>query len=118
MSVLFEPYELCGIQLRNRFVRSATMENMALENGHPLPQLFETYRELAEGGVGMVNTSAIFPEAGWNPGHPLKPMILDSDKVIPLFAKLVEGVHRAGARITAQLAPPPAAPAMAVPVCS
>lgn len=106
MSVLFEPYELCGIQLRNRFVRSATMENLARQNGHPLSQLFEMYRELAEGGVGMVNTSAIFPDAGWNPGHPLKPMIMGSDDDISLFAKLAKVVHRAGARITAQLAPP------------
>ena len=121
MSVLFEPYELCGIELRNRFVRSATMENMALANGHPMPELFVAYSELAQGGVGMINTSAIFPDAGWNPGHPLKPLIMESDDVLPLFGKLTKGVHRAGARITAQLAPPfcfngePIAPSAASP---
>jgi 2,4-dienoyl-CoA reductase-like NADH-dependent reductase (Old Yellow Enzyme family) len=82
------------------------MENMGLENGNPSPQLFAMYGQLAEGGVGMINTSAIFPDAGWIPSLPITPLIMGSDDVIPLFKKLTDVVHRAGARITAQLAPP------------
>lgn len=106
MSILFEPYELCGMELRNRFVRSATMENKALEDGRPGPMLFETYGELAEGGAGMINTSATFPDARWSPGGAMKPLIMGSDDVIPDFRKLTDAVHRSGARITVQLAPP------------
>ena len=32
---LFEPMNLKGIQLKNRFVRSATMEGMATIDGYP-----------------------------------------------------------------------------------
>ncbi len=106
MSILFEPYELCGIKLRNRFVRSATMENMALENGCPDPLLFDMYGELAEGGVGMINTSATFADPGWSAGPPMKPCIFDTDDKIPHFRKLTDAVHSAGAKITVQLAPP------------
>ncbi len=106
MSMLFEPYELCGIKLRNRFVRSATMENMALEDGRPGPLLFDMYGELAEGGVGMINTSATFPDAGWKPGPGMKGLVLGSEDVVPDFRKLTDAVHQRGARITAQLAPP------------
>jgi 2,4-dienoyl-CoA reductase-like NADH-dependent reductase (Old Yellow Enzyme family) len=106
MSLLFEPFELCGMELRNRFVRSATMENMSLKDGRPDPLLFEMYGELAEGGVGMINTSATFPDAGWSPGPPMKPLIIENDDAIPDFRRLTDAVHSRGARITVQLAPP------------
>ena len=106
MSILFEPYELCGLELRNRFVRSATMENMAMEDGSPGPMLFDRYRSFAEGGVGMINTSATFADKGWCPGPPMCPLIMANDDAIPDFRKLTDTVHRAGAKITAQLAPP------------
>lgn len=106
MSALFEPYELCGIKLRNRFVRSATMENRPTDKGRPSPELFEMYGELANGGVGMINTSATFADPGWIHGPPMKPLIMGSDDAIPYFKKLTDAVHQAGAAITVQLAPP------------
>jgi 2,4-dienoyl-CoA reductase-like NADH-dependent reductase (Old Yellow Enzyme family) len=106
MSIVLEPYELSGLKLRNRFVRSATMENMAMDDGSPGPMLFETYSALAEGGVGMINTSALFVDHGWCPGAPRHPLIMANDDAIPSFRKLTDTVKRAGAKITAQLAPP------------
>jgi 2,4-dienoyl-CoA reductase-like NADH-dependent reductase (Old Yellow Enzyme family) len=49
MDLLFQPYEFCGIQLKNRFVRSANMENLATLEKLPSEDLYRLYEELARG---------------------------------------------------------------------
>lgn len=56
MSKLFTPTRIGSLTLKNRFVRSATWENMATEDGHMTDKLYGIYRELAEGGVGLIAT--------------------------------------------------------------
>lgn len=51
MSALFTPARLGDLVVPNRFVRSATAERMADENGRPRDVLSELYRALAEGGA-------------------------------------------------------------------
>ena len=57
MSILFEPSEINGMKLANRFVRSATWEGMAAEDGTCTPKLTELMVQLAAGEVGMIITS-------------------------------------------------------------
>ncbi|MGD9076666.1 MAG: NADH:flavin oxidoreductase, partial [Desulfobacteraceae bacterium] len=57
MSKLFEATEINGMQLANRFVRSATYEAMAKEDGGCSPRLVAFMNQLAEGGVGLIITS-------------------------------------------------------------
>jgi len=57
VSNLFQATEINGMQLANRFVRSATWEGMATEKGECTPRLIEIYRRLAEGEVGLIITS-------------------------------------------------------------
>ena len=52
MSKLFEPGEINGMVLVNRFVRSATWEAMATDDGACTPQLVDLMAGLAKGGVG------------------------------------------------------------------
>ena len=54
MSKLFEQSALRGMQLANRFVRSATWEGMAADDGAVTPKLLETMNALAKGGVGLI----------------------------------------------------------------
>ena len=56
MSSLFESTEINGMRLANRFVRSATWEGMAAEDGAVTPKLTQTLLTLAEGGVGLIIT--------------------------------------------------------------
>ncbi len=49
MSKLFEPGEINGMPLQNRFVRSATWEAMADENGAATPELINLLVKLARG---------------------------------------------------------------------
>ena len=54
MSKLFEKTVVNGMELANRFVRSATWEGMAAENGAVTPRLNDCMQKLAEGGVGLI----------------------------------------------------------------
>ena len=56
MKHIFEPVQLGNLCLKNRLVRSATMENAAITDGIITPALKETYEELARGGVGLIIT--------------------------------------------------------------
>ena len=75
VSPLFQRTAINGMELSNRFVRSATWEGMATDDGAVTPKLIDTMVALAKGGVGMIITSHsyVVPEgqAGpWQlPGH-------------------------------------------------
>jgi 2,4-dienoyl-CoA reductase-like NADH-dependent reductase (Old Yellow Enzyme family) len=102
-SILFKPFELAGIRLDNRFVRSATMENLAAEDRTPSSNLISLYEDLAQGGVGLIITSAVRADRTWDPHAGGKGLCLDRDDLIPSFKEMVERVHQAGSRIAVQL---------------
>jgi 2,4-dienoyl-CoA reductase-like NADH-dependent reductase (Old Yellow Enzyme family) len=54
MSLLFEPFKVGNLQIKNRFVHSATCESMATERGEVTDDLVERYRRLARGEVGLI----------------------------------------------------------------
>ncbi len=48
------------IEIKNRFVRSATGEGMATKEGYVTDRLIELYKSLAEGGAGLIITGNAF----------------------------------------------------------
>lgn len=103
---LFEPASLAGMELRNRFVRSATAEAMAEDQGRPTRQLAELYTSLAEGGVGLIITSGanIEPWANLPASIGVKaPLSIYDDDFIGPWEPIVEAVHEAGAKIAMQI---------------
>lgn len=54
MSALFEPIDLKNIKIKNRFVRSATYNGFADNNGYISDDQVKLYSDLAEGGVGLI----------------------------------------------------------------
>ncbi len=101
MSVLFEPVNLKGLTLRNRFVRSATYDGCAERNGHVSQKQLEMFGELARGGVGLIITGITFV----HPSGQISPFqnSLSSDECIPGFRALSKTVHDGGAKIAVQL---------------
>jgi 2,4-dienoyl-CoA reductase-like NADH-dependent reductase (Old Yellow Enzyme family) len=97
---LFSPHKIGNVLIKNRFVRSATAENMA-EEGHPSDQLIDLYIELAKGGVGLIITGgiAVDPSSTFS----RKGTSLHKDAFISSHRKLVDSIHDYDTKIAAQL---------------
>lgn len=102
MSKLFEAGEINGMQLSNRFVRSATWEGLAGDDGACTPKLTEMMAALAGAGVGLIISSHAYvsPEGQASPWQ----LGVYSDELIPGYEKMTAAVHAAGGRIVMQLA--------------
>ena len=57
---LFDTSSLGGVVLKNRFVRSATWEGMAYDDGSCSPSLIDLISELAKGEVALIISSHAF----------------------------------------------------------
>lgn len=101
MSKLFESSEINGMQLSNRFVRSATWEGLAADNGACTPAFKEFYLQLARGGVGLIITSHTFVRSDGQ-GTP-RQLGLHTDELIPGLQDLTRAVHEFKSRIAVEL---------------
>lgn len=102
MSILFESTKISTMKLANRFVRSATWEGMAADDGSVTPKLTKTMVDLAKGGVGLIISSHAFilseGQAGpWQLG-------IHKDELVDGLKTMTDAVHDAGGKIVAQLA--------------
>jgi 2,4-dienoyl-CoA reductase-like NADH-dependent reductase (Old Yellow Enzyme family) len=100
MPGLFEPLKINRMTIKNRFVRSATMDNMGF-NAEVTEAQLNLYRDLARGEIGLIISSGIFPSLeGWaGPGQ----LGAHSDAMIPSLRKITSVVHENGGQIIAQL---------------
>ena len=101
MSTLFETTEINGMKLANRFVRSATWEGMATENGECTPRLVEVYRRLAEGQVGLIITSHAYVRRDGQAGN--LQLGIHEDRLKGGLKQMVDAVHGAKGNIVVQL---------------
>lgn len=102
MSKLFENSEINGMQLSNRFVRSATWEGLAADNGACTPKLIDMMADLAQGGVGLIISSHAYvsPEGQAGPWQ----LGIYRDEFVPGFESMTQAVHDKGGKIVMQLA--------------
>ncbi len=102
MSRLFETTVINGMKIDNRFVRSATWEGMAADDGGVTPKLEETYAALAAGGAGMIITSHAYIRKDGQATP--KQIGIYKNELIPGLYSLTYAVHERGGRVVAQLA--------------
>jgi 2,4-dienoyl-CoA reductase-like NADH-dependent reductase (Old Yellow Enzyme family) len=102
MSILFQPATMAGLNLRNRFVRSATWEAMATPAGEVTARLVETIAALARGGVGLIISSHAYvsPEGQAGP----RQIGAHTDAMIPGLKRMAAAAHEHGAKMVLQLA--------------
>jgi 2,4-dienoyl-CoA reductase-like NADH-dependent reductase (Old Yellow Enzyme family) len=100
MPNLFDPLTINKLVIKNRFVRSATMDTLA-DQGKVTDDLLALYRELVEGEIGLIITGGIYVRKDGQivPGE----LAADTDETIPSLKKLTDAVHQAGGKIAAQL---------------
>ena len=103
MSDLFKPVDFCGMKLRNRIVRSATMENLATADHLPSPDLLELYEQMAMGQIGLIITSSVRPDRKWDLNPQGKNLCIDRDDMIAAFKGLSRRVHAQGGHVAVQL---------------
>lgn len=102
MSGVFEAGVINGMELPNRFVRSATWEGMATDKGAVTPKLIETMTALARGGVGLIISSHAYvrPEGQASPWQ----LGVYADDLIDGLTAMTTAIHDCGGKIVLQLA--------------
>ncbi len=97
---LFKSANIDILQLKNRFIRSATWEGMC-KHGFVSEKLIKLYTSLAENEIGLIITgySHVMENANSNYGQ----MAIYDDKFVPYLKTLTEKVHDFGAKICIQL---------------
>ena len=101
MSTLFQATTINGMKLANRFMRSATWEGMAADDGSCTPGLKELYVRLAQGGVGLIITSHTYVRRD-GMGSP-RQLGLSDDTFIPGLREMTDAVHRHNGRVAVEL---------------
>ena len=101
MSILFEPYKIGRLTLKNRFIKSSTLESMAGPDGEVTPDMLEFYEAVARGGAACIFLGHAFV-------HPLgkaspKMTGLYDDRLIPGFRSLADVIHRHDCFVFAQI---------------
>jgi len=100
--MLFEPINIAGIEVPNRFVRSATHEWMAESDGTPTSRIGDLYEELARNEVGLIITGYAYVNPKGKSDH-LQQGIYD-DRFIQSYKKIVARVHQHSSKIVIQIA--------------
>ncbi|MBC8413637.1 MAG: NADH:flavin oxidoreductase [Nitrospira sp.] len=102
MEKIFEISKINNLELQNRFVRSATWEGMADEQGFCTDKLSRTMVNLAKGGVGLIITGHLYVQQVGQ-ASPFQLAIYE-DKFIDELKAMTDEVHYAGGKIIAQIA--------------
>lgn len=99
---IFSPFEIKGMEIRNRIMRSATAERMADDlTGIPRESYYQHYEQLARGGVGLIITGHMYVHRAGK-CHP-EMTAIDHDDSIPHLARVADMVHSHGAKIIPQI---------------
>lgn len=102
LQLLFEATRIQSLELKNRFVRSATWSGIADEKGRITDRALELYSNLATGGVGLIITGFqyVMPNS-----MAIKYQVGNySEELLDGLRRWVQSIHARGARVMAQLA--------------
>lgn len=101
ISKVFEKSNIGGIEVNNRFVRSAAGSGVATLDGNVTNNVIEWYTEVAQGQIGLIITEMM---TVWDDGNfPEKYLRIDDDSYIDGLRKITYVVHSNDAKIIAQI---------------
>ncbi len=101
MSVLFEPFCIGSLEVKNRFVRSATYEGRGDGSGGVTEKALAHYRTLGRGGIGTIITGVMYVRQDGK-GAP-SALGIDRDELIPGLRRLADAMKTDGSRAVFQL---------------
>lgn len=97
-----EPFRLGRLPLTNRLAVAPMTRVSAEPDGTPTEEMADYYREFAEGGFGLVIAEGTYTDATHSQGYLCQPGLVTEAHVVGWRAA-VDGVHRAGVPVIAQL---------------
>jgi 2,4-dienoyl-CoA reductase-like NADH-dependent reductase (Old Yellow Enzyme family) len=98
---LFKPYRIGALEIRNRFVRSATTSAWSDANGVVNDDIIRLYEGLAKGGVGLIIKGHLYVDPRGKAHNGMAG--IHDDVVVPKLKELTDAVHRHGGAILAQI---------------
>jgi 2,4-dienoyl-CoA reductase-like NADH-dependent reductase (Old Yellow Enzyme family) len=101
MNILFQPEKIKNLQIKNRFVRSATYDGMAQTSGEVSPSQIKLISDLAQGGAGLIIHAITYVHPSGQISSFMNSLV--ADEFIPGMKKLTDAAHRHGAKIAIQL---------------
>lgn len=101
LKLLSSPLRIGRLTVKNRIVMPPMNTNFSNENGAVTPQMTEYFARRAKGGAGLivVEAASIVPDVK---NHGVQPMLYD-EKFAPEYAKMVEKIHRYGAKASIEI---------------
>ena len=99
---LFEQSTINTLKLKNRFVRSATWEGLATDQGACTPRLTDLMAQLAANDIGLIISGHAYVSREGQAGP--RQLGIYADELIPDLTRMTEAVHRQSGKIVLQLA--------------
>src|SRR5712691_1568808 len=101
MSILLTPARIGPVEIANRIVLPSMTTRTASEEGLVTEDTIAYYVARATGGVGLITVEMAAPEKAGRHRH--RELGIHDDRFLPGLARLVEEIHRGGARAAIQL---------------
>lgn len=97
MTRLFEPINIGKLELKNRFMRSATWDATADDTGMVTDKSIELYQGLREGNIGLIVSGSSFVSTLGQavPGQ----YGIHTDEMIPGLRRMVKAIQNGGTKI-------------------
>ena len=99
---LFDALRIGRMALRNRLAVAPMTRVSATDGGCATERMSRYYAAFAEGGFGLVITEGIYTDKAYSQGYLHQPGLSD-DVQRDAWATVINGVHKGGARMVAQL---------------
>ena len=101
MKNLFEKTKIKNMTMKNRFIRGGLYEQLADDSGHMTRELFNIYKDLADGGVGTILTGYSYITKNEQPNPRM--MGIYDDSFIEEYKELTDMVHKNNSNILMQI---------------
>lgn len=98
---LFESTRIGQLEVKNHFIRSATYEGKATEDGKVTPQIKSLYEDFALGQVGTIITSYTYISDYEQPAK--NQLGIYKDELIDDWKDVIEKVHQQGSKMIMQI---------------
>jgi 2,4-dienoyl-CoA reductase-like NADH-dependent reductase (Old Yellow Enzyme family) len=101
MSILLTPARIGTVEIKNRIVMPPMTTRLADDEGHVTEDSIAYYMARVRGGTGLITVEMASPERAGR--HRRRELGIYDDRFLPGLTRLVDEIHRGGARASIQL---------------